>query len=44
MVMLYSVSVAIGQSFNVLQLMCCREINLDICGCMLDNIFIVVVD
>lgn len=42
--MLYRVSIAIGQRFNVLQLMRCREINLDICGCMLDNIFVVVTD
>lgn len=40
MATLYGVSIAIGQSLKVLQLMCWREIILDICGCMLDNILI----
>ena len=38
---MYNVSVAIEQRFNVLQLVC-REIILDICGCKLDNIFVVI--
>lgn len=43
MVMLCGVSIAIEQSVNVLQLMCWRDIILDICGCMLDNVFIAVI-